>query len=263
MCNMKKLILILSAFLLIFAGCSEVDLKYLSDSDLSKDEIIQVMGCIEDYKEKGVSCCSDYNVNNVCDIDEITVDVMRTQNTIDINVNGTIIHLGVPQPGKKVFVPEVDEVEELKIEVLVKDGFSRVEVEMNEIYSEFVLETMNKDIIKEFIATEFDLFPQDIEEVIVYTYRDQTEQQQIENVEIEVEIFNKFSKVEVHKNEVTERFYVSSVVADEIVDIIALKYFMGPGDVREVTTFELGEFFDKDAEDEIYNDLIGEETSSN
>lgn len=251
---MKKILLILIS-LLFFVGCSEIDLQNLETSKISKDEIIQVMGCIEDYKDQGVECCTDYNLNNVCDIEEITVNVARTDNTININEDGKTIHLPAPQRGKKVFVPEVEEIKELKINVLIKNEFARVEVEINEIYSEFVLETMNKEIIEEFIATEFDLFPQDIKKVIDYEYRDQSEQEEIENVEIEVEIFEKFSKIEVQKDDTTERFYVSSVVADEIIDIIAMKYFMSPSDAREVTKFELGDFFDTELEQEILEDL--------
>ena len=65
----KKNIIVLMCILIFFAGCSNVDLSQMSDSDLERISEKAVV-CNSPYIRLGVGCCLDKDQNNVCDVDE-------------------------------------------------------------------------------------------------------------------------------------------------------------------------------------------------
>lgn len=71
--RLKNTVYILGLFaLLIFSGCSGIDLSNVDLSNVSEEDINKFIVCNDPYMRHGTGCCLDKDDNNICDSDETT-----------------------------------------------------------------------------------------------------------------------------------------------------------------------------------------------
>ncbi|WP_456475319.1 hypothetical protein [Candidatus Pyrohabitans sp.] len=110
---------------------------------------------------------------------------------------------------------EKGEERELEIEVEIEGGVTKVEVEINDEETKFVLATTDRTEIIAEIASRTGLTAAEIESVIEFEVEESEEK-----IEIEVEIEEGVAKVEVEINETEEKFTLNTTDRKEIISAI-------------------------------------------
>jgi putative cell wall-binding protein len=108
---------------------------------------------------------------------------------------------------------EKGEERELEIEVEIKGGIAKVEVEINEDETKFVLNTVDRAEIIAEIASRTGLTTAEIESVIEFEVEE-------EEIEIEVEIEKGMAKVKIKIGETEEKFTLNTTNEEEIISEI-------------------------------------------
>ncbi|MFQ5815279.1 MAG: DUF5667 domain-containing protein [Candidatus Hydrothermarchaeaceae archaeon] len=136
-------------------------------------------------------------------------------------------------------VQEQLEEEELKIEVEIKGGIAKVEVEVDEVEDKFVLNTTDREEIIEAIAERTGLTVDEVRDVMEFEEEDEEDEEAEEELEIKVEITDGTAEVKVEMEGLETKFTLNTTKKDAIIAAISNKTGLSAEEIGNATKWKV------------------------